>query len=466
MHASTTASAALERGKLADLRLIPPVETHPRVVAFAQTFAGKLTIWGLFVGFFWFFHQSTLQWTPVALSLLLLTLLPKWRWRIVAVSALAVAAMQTKSPYFLLVIAVGVLLSWCARRWPGSEFGRRPITFLIVGCTLMILACSTIPRNSSSFLPAWHAVGLITTYFWFIGYALMDRNAPARRGLALEVGTFRPFWGSTNTPFPKGAAYLRRIEARDPEQLAVTQLKGLKLLLWAIALAIFSAFWTRLFHGYLKIPLAVDALASSVHRTPYPWNVCWESQVLAFFEFLLQITVLGHQIIACCRFAGFNALRNTYRPLSSTTVAEYFNRFYFYFKELLVDFFFYPTFFRYFKKHPRLRLTAATFAAVAFGNMFFHFTREYWMIPRVGLVPAIVNFQVFAFYCIVLATGLSISLIRKRKAPHTDFLRGRVLPAAWVIFFYCVLDVFGSTERNYPLVEHFRYLGHMFGINF
>lgn len=466
MHATTTASAALDRGKLADFRLIPSVEANPKIVAFAQTVVGKLTVWALFVFAFLFFHRTALQWVPVALILLLLTLLPKWRWNIVAIGTLATTAVQAQSPYFLVVIAAGALLFWCVQRWPQSEFSQRPITFLVVGCTLLILTCSTIPRNSSSFLPAWHAVGLITSYFWFIGYALMDRKAPVQTGLALEVGAFHPFWGSTNTPFPKGAAYLRRIEARDPEQLAVTQLKGLKLLIWAILLAVFSVLWNRFFHDYLQIPLAADALASSVHRTPYPWNVCWESQVLAFFEFLLQITVVGHQIIACCRFAGFNALRNTYRPLSSTTVAEYFNRFYYYFKELLVDFFFYPTFFRYFKKHPRLRLIAATFAAVGFGNMFFHFTRDYWIIPKFGLVNAIVNFQVFAFYCIVLSAGISVSQIRKRKGPYTDLLRGRVLPAAWVLFFYCVVDVFGETERNYPLVEHFRYLGHMFGVNF
>ena len=294
----------------------------------------------------------------------------------------------------------------------------------------------------------------------------MDRAAIVKKDLTLELGTFHPFWGFTQTPFPKGAAYLRRIEAKDDEQLAVTQLKGLKLLAWAILLALFNTLWTLFFHKYLHIPWARQVLAASVHRSPYSWYICWESQILSFFEFLLQITVLGHWIIASCRFAGFNALRNTYRPLSAVTVIEFFNRFYYYFQRAARRLFFYPTFFRYFKKHPRLRLVAATFAAVAFGNMFFHFTRDYWIIPSVGFVNALVNFQVYAFYCVALATALSISQLRRRKTPHLGFFRGRAFPAVWVIFFYCVLDVFGSTERNYPLVEHFRLLGHMFGVNF
>jgi hypothetical protein len=466
MNTTATAPVVFDRSQLAGLRLIPPIEKYPKLVLFVQTGVGKITAWGLFVLGLWYFFRTPLEWIPITVSLLLITVFPKWRWNLIAACTLATTAIDARSLYFLAAIAVGALLFWCARRWPDSEFSQRPVAYLVVGCTLLIVVCSTIPRNSSSYLPAWRAVGLATTYLWFVGYALMDRAAIVKKDLPLELGTFHPFWGSTNTPFPKGAAYLRRIEAKDDEQLAVTRLKGLKLLTWAILLALFNTLWTFFFHKYLHIPWASQVLAASVQRGPYPWYICWESQVLSFFEYLLQITVFGHWVIASCRFAGFNALRNTYRPLSAVTVIEFFNRFYYYFKELLVDFFFYPTFFRYFKKHPRLRLVAATFAAAAFGNMFFHFTRDYWMIPRVGFVNAIVNFQVYAFYCVALATALSISQLRRRKTPRLGFLRGRAFPAVWVIFFYCVLDVFGSTERNYPLLEHFRLLGHMFGVNF
>lgn len=465
MSATAVTSPGFGRSPSTGLRLIPSIETYSGLIRFAQTIAGKLTIWGLFVAGLFYFLRTPLEWAPMAVALLAVTLLPSWRWTIVAICTVGITAIQTRSWYFLVMMALGALLFWCARRWPRSEFGQRPIAYLLVGYTFLVVVSSTIARNSSSFLPTWKAVGVATMYMWFIGYALMDRSAAFRRDLPLELGAFYPFWGSTTTPFPKGASYLRRIEARDPQQLAVTQLKGLKLLVWAILASLFLNLWVFFFHAYLGVPWAAQALARSVQRAPYPWYVCWESQVLSFIEMVLQITVFGHRFIACCRLAGFNALRNTYRPLSSTTVSEFFNRFYYYFKELLVDFFFYPTFLRYFKKHPRLRLVAATFAAAAFGNMFFHFMRDYWMIPKVGFVNAIINFQTFAFYCVALATGLSVSQLRKRT-PHPGLLRGRILPGAWVLFFYCVLDVFGSSERNYPLVEHFRFLGHMFGINF
>src|ERR1039458_1827677 len=170
----------------------------------------------------------------------------------------------------------------------------------------------------------------------------------------------------------------------------------------------------------------------SVHGTPVAWHLCWESQLLCYFEGVLEISVMGHWIIAGCRMAGFNALRNTYRPLSATTIVEFFNRFYYYYKELIVDFFFYPTFFRYWKRNRRLRIMFATFAAVLFGNAFYHFTRDWQSIRNEGLWNAIANYQVFFFYCAALTTALSISQLRRQRRKPTGFVRSRLFPIVGV----------------------------------
>jgi len=366
----------------------------------------------------------------------------------------------------LAVIASGVLLFWCARRWPKSRFGQKPIASLLIGFgVLILLGCIATPSTlTHTFI--WTLVGVAATYVWFLGYALTDRSAKPGTEASLEVASFRPLWGSTNTPFPKGAAYLRRIEAQDERQLAVVQLKGLKLLAWAIVLSMLFSIWSHFFHAFLRIPTSAEALAMSVQRMPLAWHVRWESQILTFFESILSISIFGHQFIACCRMAGFNALRNTYRPLSSTTIAEFFNRFYFYFKELLVDFFFYPTFLRYWKGNRQMRMVFATFSAVFFGNAFYHFTRDWWLIRDEGLLQSLANFQVYLFYCAILAVAISISHLRRRGPQSTGFVRGRLLPACSVGMFYCLLDVFGSTQRSYPLVEHLRFLASLFLIRF
>ena len=456
---------------LADFRLIPRIETYPAVVSFAQTPLGKvgvLAAFGLGMRFFLADLPSVLT---LMLPLALITFLPEYRRFVLAICPIAIVVMQTVNDPLLLgltlsVIASGILLYLCAMRWPKSHFGQRPVAFLLIGFTGAILLARIAEPRSLPYVILWGLVGAIASYVWFIAYALTDRSSKPGKDTTLEVAAFRPLWGSTATPFPKGAAYLRRIEAQTPEQLAVTQLKGIKLLAWAILLLYLEFLWNRFFHGYLLIPTSDQALAMSVHRTPVAWNSQWESLILAFFELILSISILGHRIIACCRLAGFNALRNTYRPLSSTTIAEFFNRFYYYFKELLVDLFFYPTFLRYWKGHKRLRMVFATFAAAFFGNGFYHFTRDWQIIRDIGLWKSLANYQTMIFYNAALTTGLCISQLRKRKPRPAGIFRGHILPVFGVGVFYCLLSVFEISERVYPLVEHLRFFASLFFIHF
>jgi hypothetical protein len=164
--------------------------------------------------------------------------------------------------------------------------------------------------------------------------------------------------------------------------------------------------------------------------------------------------------------AGFRALRNTYRPLESRTLAEFWNRFYFYFKELLVDMFFYPAYLRYFKKYSRLRMAAATMAAACAGNAIFHFLRDISFVAELGWWRAIVGFQTYLFYTFVLGAGISISQSRgKRKDdPSQSWFRRRLAPVLCVTGFYCFIHIFDDSNRTYGLREHFVFAGRLFGL--
>jgi hypothetical protein len=456
---------------LAGFRSIPPIDRFPSIVSFVQAPLGKVVLLGLFGLELSFFHHDSFFVITWTLLLGLTTLMPEYRRFVLALAPIGMAILQNlQSPLLLAislsVIALGVFLYWCAMLWPKSHFGRRPVLYLLSIFTLLIaVACWTHPKTTL-YLVLWALVGVIANYIWFIAYALTDRTSKPAVDLTLELAAFRPFWGSTTTPFPKGAAYLRRIEARSPEELAITQLKGLKLLAWAIVLSLFSAIWNRFFHAYLHIPTSSQAIAQSAQGTPVAWHLRWESLILAFFESILDIAVMGHQIIGICRIAGFNALRNTYKPLASTTISEFFNRYYYYFKELLVDFFFYPTFLRYFKGRRNIRVVFATFAAAFFGNAFFHFTRDWEILRDKGFAGAFVSFEAYIFYCLILATGLSISELRKRRPRSTSFIRTRLAPAAGVGLFYCLLNVFQTDDRSYPLIDHLRYFANLFFVHF
>ena len=132
--------------------------------------------------------------------------------------------------------------------------------------------------------------------------------------------------------------------------------------------------------------------------------------------------------------------------------------------ELLVDCFFYPTFFRYCKSHRRLRLFVATFAAACFGNAFYHFFRNLNYIKELGFWKALAGFDAYIFYSVVLAAGIAISQLRQRPVKTTSWIRGRFVPTFCVISFFCILSVFGATDKRYPIQACFRFLAHLFNL--
>jgi hypothetical protein len=460
----------LTSGRLANFRLIPRLEAYPSVVSFAQTLPGKVVLLALFALGLAYNRPS---WMPLICCLALITFLPDRRRVLVTASTMVFTFLVPwstfTSPLYVavligLTLVVGAAMFWCVARWPRSWYGRRAILIFLSGFAALVLVAVNAPRDTWFGRFLWDFTFTFSTYIWFIAYSLLDAKTKSHDPFSLQLGSYRPFWGSTNTPFAKGAAYLRRIEAHTSEQFAVTQLKAVKLLAWATLISLFERFWSYSVYGYFRIPTYSQAMYVTAQHIPMPWYLCWASLIGNFFGGIISLSVLGHTMIACCRMAGFDALRNTYRPLSSRTVAEFFNRYYFYFKELLVDFFFYPVFFRFFKKHHKLRLVVSIFAAACFGNAFYHFSRDVSLIYSLGVVRALQGYQVYLFYCVALATAISISQLRQRGPAPPGFIRGQLLPSFWVMVVYCLLDVFGSTERNYPLVEHFRFFAHLFNL--
>ena len=62
----------------------------------------------------------------------------------------------------------------------------------------------------------------------------------------------------------------------------------------------------------------------------HPWYEGWLVVYLEHVVAVLEIAAFGHVIIGSLRLVGFNVFRNTYKPLLSESVVEFFNRLYFY----------------------------------------------------------------------------------------------------------------------------------------
>jgi D-alanyl-lipoteichoic acid acyltransferase DltB (MBOAT superfamily) len=306
------------------------------------------------------------QWLAIAAFLAFTTAFPGHRRRVVSAAGIVIAialpnwldlpflervaareglAHLPQIVVSLVIAAVFVALAGLAAlafRFPRSLASRRPVFTTILCFFALVAAVSMSPLTGWNRVAAWIAVLTISRMLWFFCYTLTDRNSSNRDSIPLQAGLWRPAWMAgteSGTPFAKGAAYLRKIEAHDAEELAVVRIKGLKLLLWALILKVGQVLLLYLVYRKLGVPEFEKAFERSVAGHPFTWYWNCLSLVAAFLISLLQMSVWGHQIVACARMAGFRALRNTYRPLESRTLAEFWNRVYFYFKELLVDMF-------------------------------------------------------------------------------------------------------------------------------
>jgi hypothetical protein len=487
------------------ITLIPPLDRYERVVTFSRTPAGRIVLIAVFAAGLVLHGRG--WWPEVSVILLLMSFLPHYRRQLLLVGTLywwwqhtpfnwalitrmarneGVAENISQSlgwPLFQALVVASVVV-FCGlfyaatARWGNTAPMNRPLRTLLVGYVGMLAVATWLPLSPTVEVTLWAFLVILGRYIWFLAYSLWDIRSKDRFPFMLQLGHYHPFWmGSmSSVPFPKGAAYLRKIEAKDASELAVTQIKGLKLLYWAVLLTILQALaagllytgtlriwdWSFSLPFFLDAPRFAEVLGSSVAGTPAAWHQHWLALIARFFMEILNLAIWGHVMISVCRMAGFRALRNTYKPLRSATIAEFWNRYYYYFKELLVDFFFYPTFMRYFKRMPRLRLVFATMAAAGFGNVLYHFFRDFSYIARLGLWEAFISFKVYLFYGALLGVAIGLSQLRNRtRRTDRDSLRTRILAPISVLAFYCVLSIFDDPDRSLPAIEYFRFLMHL-----
>lgn len=468
-------------------RLIPQIDRDPKLVAGAQGTRGRLLLWCTVVLLTVLFWQIGVDFSAASLAvacayvgrhrrilILLATVLLLYRSgflidrsfleRVAVNEGVADRIHQPLLETIMLAAVVALFAGLLAMQGSASTALRRPtLTLLLAFLGLVVLTQATMMAGMPRVL-LWSLLMTSQPYLWFLAYGLADAGRK-RSPVWQRLSVFHPFWGSSLTPFGKGLSYLERFEAKTQEELAVTQLKGIKLAAWTLVLAIVRICLGQLVHGHLQLPVFDDNLLQYLAGHPLPRLIGWASLVSFFVEDLLGMTVVGGVIVATARLAGFRLLRNTWRPLESTTLAEFWNRYYFYYKELLVDHFFYPTFVRCFRGHRRLRMFFATFAAACVGNLLFHFIRDIHFVGDMGLWRAVVGEQSHAFYTLVLAVSVGLSQMRRAPQPASrGWLRRRLLPCLWVSSFFCLIHVFDAPlDREHTLWQRAEFLFYLLG---
>ena len=475
---------------------LPPIETWPRVVGFAQSPAGKFALFAVFAGLmklvvYGMWIEAGGAWllltiAAAAVSLagrhrhlallvctaVLLVRAPSWfEFRAVDAAIQQEGLLGALLPRYLRAgslvacVVLAAIALHLARRYRDHPLGHRPVLaqHILYFCMIGLAAAHLLHGLAQALL--WSVTAAFSAYFWFLAYALMDQRRRQPAPALLQFASFNPLAWSSVVPMGGGAANLRSVESGTPEALAVTQLKALKLLAWALVLKLVLWLFRTLVYGKLGVPPLRLAFDRFLQESDAPVNLGLASILANFPEQLLVMALWGHVIVATARLAGFRLLRNTWRPLESRSIAEFWNRYFYFFKEMLVHVYFYPAYVRWFKRHPRLRLAFATFMAAGVGNFLFHFMLENHMIARVGLLDALVRFQTYAFYCLLLVAGIVLSQLRARRPDANEgWVRGRFLPSLGVMAFFCFLSFFDVLERHVPLSQHFAFLLKISGI--
>lgn len=286
-----------------------------------------------------------------------------------------------------------------------------------------------------------------------------------------------PAYGGSETPYGKGLAYLSQCEAKTTEALARSQLAGIKLLLLALLLRLLLTAYEGVLYGpgnrltaalggyTLGLPKIETLLAMSAQAPK--WQA-WASVYGDLFAQVLRLAVKGHLIVGFLRLYGFNVFRNTYKPLLAESVVEFWNRYFYYFKELLTTFFFMPTFVGLGKRlraWPQLRLLVAVLAAALVGNVYYHVIKEPALVQG-QFLQVLLAHRSRMFYCLLLAVGIFVSMLREQRRrgqpPAPGELR-RIQRIFGVWTFFSLISIWNA-DGGAPFLTRVDFFLRLFGL--
>ncbi|MEX2224630.1 MAG: hypothetical protein WEG40_22830 [Candidatus Rokuibacteriota bacterium] len=374
-------------------------------------------------------------------------------------------ALDLRSPLsalavILLCFAIVVAAYVAARRFASlpAVVRARPQIWIHALFWVLVLLGWLAPKGSgvtTLILPG--LVLALPFLLWRIGYLLMSgqRGRMAGTRFSDHLLYLYPAYGGTNTPYGKGIDHLGRHEARSDEALARSQLAGLKLLALAWIYDRALELMAGLVHGQPGAPLHAFGLglprleALMPAGAQAPWLVAWAAVYAGLVSDVLKLAVRGHEIVGVLRLFGFNVFRNTYKPLLAPSLVEFWNRYHYYFKELLVEFFFFPTYVRYFRRSPRLRMLAAALAAAGLGNLYYHLLQQDAFMLTGSWAAVQPWLATRSVYCLLLAIGIYVSMRREQRrrgatatAPAGWPIRLRRIAGVWT--FFALIGIWGE----------------------
>jgi hypothetical protein len=473
---------------------------EPALIAAAATPWGRLLVWLAAVVLLPGSHRI-----PVALVLAPALVWPERRVELLAVGALGTlwgmisrgagpvaTAHLVLSALVVLVILFGCWqaahrfkqLPWIVRRYPIAA--THVVLLGIVGLTVVVRHWMSFAEGSALDVLSATLELVLPFLVWRVSYLMLAgrRGTAAKHRFWDHLFYLVPLWGGSRTPYGKGHGYLMERRVEGATELAATRLAGIKLLglawIWAaVHMALAAGVHGEDVDGFgFLVPYApgLARLPEAVLAGPASYGLLerWAIVFVYLVEVVLGIAIVGHTIIGALRLFGFRVFRNTYKPLLATTVVDFWNRYYFYFKELLVEFYFYPAYVATSRFGARTRMFLSIMAAACVGNLYYHVViRDF---HKYFLVAAPVMWERLAsrtLYSVVLGFAIFISM-RREQARRGKVAAGsgalamlrrmRAMVGVWIVF--GVLQVWITAFTINTFGQRARYTLGLVGITF
>lgn len=370
----------------------------------------------------------------------------------------------------ILFLAAGcfLVMTYCAIALCGRYRDRAPASRPVLSLMISFAAFNSLallaPEASLLHAVSWTLSAFTASVFFFVAYLVAEQKAKYGLDTHTQIGFIRPFWDGGFLPV-KGPGFLQKFAAKGPDDLARVRLKAMKLIVWGAILFAVSELMDELYRDQLGMPTLDAAIVrSSVGDSP-PILLAWAVVIYNFLHHVILFGAAQHSLVAIIRMAGFDVPRGMARPLTSRSITEFWGRYLFYFKELLADFFFYPTFARCFKKSPAIRIAFAIFMAAFVGNILFDAIISMPGMAVEGVWPIVYDFQSYVVYAAVLTIGLILSQkFEKPTSPADGWFRHQFFPRARVMAFFALLLIFDSSTDDISLDQRFTFLTTLFGI--
>lgn len=476
---------------MSSFRIIPQLEKYPRVVAFTQTFIGRICLVGIcvFLMFliadgFWFEIGTTAliaaifniknRFIPLIglalyLALLrpLLTIveLPKPKYFLLHIAQfhnfifLKDFVRETNNSWALsslislLVICFSIGLCYLIIHSKFSVIRNWPLgTFFAINILLIILGKYLPIENQYTYL-FWVALVLFnTTYVLNFCYVLLHYKKLKGRSWLYWLGPSVIF----NFPFGKSNAFLEQRVAKNNYDLAVTQIKAFKLLVWLCLIKILLKLLSPIIglspqpSPYFYVSNISDHFRNFTNNTPSPTSVVWLSLLITYFYDLLLWAIKFNIPVVSLRLFGFYVPRGMYKPLYAKSIPDYFGRRYYYYKELIFDFFVFPLILRFRSIRSRqVRTFLAISIGVSFGTIITHAMASTAELYNIGAWEYLVRNTPFYLRCI--GFGLLLGIYQFGNPLPVNGMKYERL--RHVINVLIIIIIFSSAKAFTPMMQ-------------